>query len=85
LLELLTAVGKVVAGPEDLARRANEIAATEALRCAARLRQRLGDLPDPVARAAVACAATGTLRATVDDDLGPFARALLASLSQEPG
>lgn len=76
-------VGELVVGEADQVRRINSVATTEALRAAVAVETALQQegINDPeLVRGALTQVAPGVLRAYAEDDLGPFAREIVAKI-----
>ena len=82
---LFAAVGVLTVGEADQVQRINSVATAEALRAAVAVESTLQKegITDPaVIRGALSQVAPGVLRAYAEDDLGPFAREIVAKIRQ---
>ena len=81
--QVFAAVGVLTVGEADQVRRINNVATTEALRAAVEVERALQQegITDPaVIRGALSQVAPGVVRAYAENDLGPFAREIVARI-----
>ena len=81
--QVFTTVGVLVVGEADQVQRINSVATAEALRAAVAVETALQNegVTDPaLVRGALSQVAPGVLRAYAEDDLGPFARDIVAKI-----
>ncbi len=83
--QVFAPVGALVVGAADQVQRINSVATAEALRAAVAVEtalQKEGITDPALVRGALAQVAPGVLRAYAEDDLGPFAREIVAKIRE---
>ena len=83
--QVFAPVGALVVGEADQVQRINSVATAEALRAAVAVEtalQKEGITDPALVRGALAQVAPGVLRAYAEDDLGPFAREIVAKIRE---